>query len=513
MSAIETQIQAFIAGSESEYAFPGLSAKERKLVKTTAEKFGLSSRSLGMGLERQIHIFKPSPPASPGPTLKPVNYSVKNTFVDGPVDIPTSMTEEAKVGPAFHSMPEGALHDHIVAEESNFATKILSKAHDATSEVDTTSTKDSDSESQDAQISVKNSFVHFQVDSKETADPRIVQSMPAGAFAECIEAERAANMESKRGRPSPLTETPDSDIIENITDESSAMLFPSTPNADNQMSFSGHGAGVPMQWIPSVTPSANSITVLPPAQWTPIPESSAIAMPPMQTQQQMLQQHHLVASSTPPFPPQGATAGRTIPEAATVLQPGFWVPGPNSGCETSPPAIPPPQTSPQGPLPQMTLQAPPPSAAPSDAALQESITVLPPALWNSGAPRLENDSPSAIPASQGVPANLATSLPQGSAPPKLSSSPAPPHFMPGTHVVLQGLESQPDFNGLCGIVNAFDAKCGRYNVIIEIGANAIKRMVKVKVQNLLPCPSGSMPPTAAMSHPPGRASLVLDHMV
>jgi len=122
---------------------------------------------------------------------------------------------------------------------------------------------------------------------------------------------------------------------------------------------------------------------------------------------------------------------------------------------------------------------------------------------------LENDSSSvAILPTQG--------LQQGSTPPKLSSSPAQPQIMPGTHVVLQGLENQPDFNGLCGIVSAFDAKCGRYNIIIEIGANATRRMVKVKFQNLLlqpSCTTGPMPVSAAMSHPPCRASLVLNHMV
>merc|ERR1712124_153875 len=62
----------------------------------------------------------------------------------------------------------------------------------------------------------------------------------------------------------------------------------------------------------------------------------------------------------------------------------------------------------------------------------------------------------------------------------------PAYFMPGMHVVLQGLASQPDFNGLRGVVSAFDAECGRYNVMIEIGPNALKRLVKVKCQNLIP---------------------------
>jgi hypothetical protein len=468
MCSIEKQIRAFVAGNSSEHAFAGLSIEERKLVKITAEKLGLSSRSFGMGSERQIHIFKPASP------------------------------------------PTSTLESHLAAEEKNFATNVLrSKANDSprTSEMDTTSTKDSDSESQDPQISIKNSFVHFEVDSKDVTDPRIIQSMPAGAFAEHIEAERMANVQSKfdkKGRPVPLPLSEASDT-EN-TDESSGMLFPSTPNADDQMSFSGHGEGVPVvQWVPPVAPSSDMITVLPPAYWASAPrpvesESPAAAMPPAQSPQGL---------------PQGAMAGRAMPESVTVLPPAFWAPGPVSECQRSPPAIPPPQTSPQGLLPQQLLQPPTPSAPPSDAALQGSVTVLPPALWAPAASPSENDNHSvSIPTNQEAPEASPQGLQQQSTPPFSSSAPPPPQFMPGTHVVLQGLASQPDFNGLSGIVNAFDAKCGRYNVIIETGPNAGRRMVKVKFQNLLaqpPCAPGPVP-QQAVSHP-SRASLVLNQMV
>jgi len=92
--------------------------------------------------------------------------------------------------------------------------------------------------------------------------------------------------------------------------------------------------------------------------------------------------------------------------------------------------------------------------------------------------------------------------------------------MPGTPVVLQGLANQPDFNGLHGVVNAFDADCGRYNILIETGPNALKRMVKVKSQNLLAQPLlATQPPCfplvqqSVVLNRPGRGKLVLDAMV
>jgi len=369
MSAIENQIEAFVSGTASEYAFPGLSVEERKLVKSTAEKLGLSSRSFGMGSERQIHIFKPV--SSMTPALEPVKYSVKNTFVDGPVDGWTPAMEQASVSPAHQSMPVGALQEHITAEAKSFATTAHTKVYDSprNSEIDTNSTKDSDSELQEPPISIKNTFVHFENDSEENADPRMIQSMPGSTFAEHIEAERAVNAGSQKGRPLPLSE--DSQME---TEGSSAMLFPSTPNAENQMSF-GAGEGVPG------------------TQWTP---------------------------STP-----------TAPESITVLAPAFW--------------------------------------APPAAVLDNEI------------------SQAAVPAT---------------------------YFTPGTPVVLQGLASQPDFNGLHGVVSAFDAKCGRYNVMIEIGPNAIRRLVKVKFQNLLLAQPSLLPqPHCCPPAQPPKASLVLDQMV
>merc|ERR1719428_1412206 len=60
-----------------------------------------------MGSERRIHIFRPA-----APILKPVEYSVKNTFVDGIMTPPPTLP-----GPAHQSMPVGGLQEHIAAEE------------------------------------------------------------------------------------------------------------------------------------------------------------------------------------------------------------------------------------------------------------------------------------------------------------------------------------------------------------------------------------------------------------
>jgi hypothetical protein len=78
--------------------------------------------------------------------------------------------------------------------------------------------------------------------------------------------------------------------------------------------------------------------------------------------------------------------------------------------------------------------------------------------------------------------------------------------------MLQGLANQPDFNGLCGVVSAFDADCGRYNVMIEIGPNAARKLVKVKAHNIVAVPPQPPCHPPSVNHP-GKASLVLDQMV
>merc|ERR1719316_36693 len=205
-----------------------------------------------MGSERQIHIFKPA----------------------------TMMTPETK------------------PEAGSFAGTLPAKADESPriSDADTSSTKDSDSESQDPTISIKNTFVHVEIDSKETADPRIIQSMPAGTFAEHIEAEKAATAGSQGRRPLALSD----DAMNEV--EASVMIFPSTPNAEDQMIMSGgHREAVPQWMLPSIA-TPESITVLPPAFWAP-PAPQMPAQGPPQMPAPMLPQGP---------PPQAVTEFTTV---------------------------------------------------------------------------------------------------------------------------------------------------------------------------------------------------------
>jgi len=375
--SIEKQIEAFAAGSDSQYAFPAdLSVEDRKLVKSAAEKFGLSTKSFGMGGERKIHIFKPD--ASAALEFQAVKYSVKNTFVDGPVE-----SEATVLGPAHQSMPAGGLQAHIAAEEmtapseqtSALVDKISTKVNnEQETPLNSThsggSTADSDSDKEPT-ISIKNSFVHFEGDSDEGGDPRIVQSMPDRKFAEHLRAEKqeAKNAGDQKSRPLPVSQDPDPEV-EGVA----AMEIPSTPNAETSFGT------VPFSLVTACpAPQDTSVTVLPPASWAP---------------QTPLQQ--ALATAVTPHDP-----------SVTVLQPACWAQGAH-------PVFPP----------------------------------GPPSLM----PTLEE---------------------------------APSSYAPGTAVVLCGLASQPAFNGLHGIVSSYDADCARYNIVVDAGPNAARRMVKVKFQNLL----------------------------
>merc|ERR1712118_577399 len=79
------------------------------------------------------------------------------------------------------------------------------------------------------------------------------------------------------------------------------------------------------------------------------------------------------------------------------------------------------------------------------------------------------------------------------------------YFKPGTPVVLQGLASQSDFNGLRGVVSAFDADCGRYNVMID-WAKCVEAFGQGEVQEPRPC-SAITVSTAALL-PTGTATLL-----
>lgn len=424
VSVIEKQIECFARGTESEYAFPAeLTAQERKLVKSTAEKCGLSSCSFGMGSERRIHIFKLVAPATKG--LKLVEYSVKNTFVDGLVTPPDSLP-----GPAHQSMPAGGLQEQIAVEDvalpkelgSTLLEKLDSMLSKASKMKDSPrnsqsggSTADSESESPDPAFSIKNTFVHFETNCDENGDPRVIQSMPSGKFVESIEAEKEAVLISgkQKNRPIPFSEDLEEDT-ERVSLE--GMLFPATPNAESLMTAfdempasTGAGQDVPVvQWVsPAAAAVDASITVLPPAFWNPSPAQILIDSP--------------IAPKEP-----AQRQDREQPQGAGSLE---------------------------GPAAQLAQQPAP---------------LLP----------------------------------------------------PGTPVVLSGLENQPKCNGLHGLVSDFDTVHSRYNVVIEIGPNAQKSVFKVKPHNLLitqsclPAPPPYCPPAQQQMVPNRpKASLCLDQMV
>jgi hypothetical protein len=382
MATIQQQIQAFTCGKETEYTFPaGLGVEERKLVKASAEKLGLSSRSFGMGKDRQIHIFKPA--SWSAPAMEP----------------------------------------------------------SVNSETDSGSTVDSESERQDPTISIKNTFVHIVMDN---ADPRIIQSMPAGTFAANIEAEKmqeeAANAKtrSQKRRPLALSQiSPRTECDEPESETVASAMFPSTPNAENFLNTgefhngmteqgARHADAVPVvQWIPPAAAAPESVTILPPVRFTAHSASAPLPIAPAPLLSPVMSESSPVIRAVPPTP-QGPAQGWTqeLPQAV-------------------------PQGAPQG-QPHGNLHSP------------------------------------------------AQALPQGQ--PIQSQGSA--YLVPGTPVVLQGLANQPDFNGLHGVVNTFDAECGRYNVMIEIGPNAHRRLVKVKSQNLQPAQSLAQVPPASAGQPP-----------
>lgn len=278
-STIEKQIEVFVAGTDCEHAFPAeLSADERRLVKVTAEKLGLSSRSFGMAAERRIHIFK----ASKTPASEAMQFSVKNTFIDGL----TTDEEAAKVGPAHQFMPVcGGAQDSLAAEEpAELGSAVDKLSRSPTSSQDDTvdtafdnaSSEASSSDQQDSTLCIKNTFVH--IDANENGDPRIVQSMPNCKFAETLEADMlaaataaaAAKLAKQNRKPLPLAEEPATTGLE---------LFPSTPNADSlpavlrDLCPNEEAQATPMvHWVPSGAQYQSAaeypcITTLPPASW------------------------------------------------------------------------------------------------------------------------------------------------------------------------------------------------------------------------------------------------------
>eukprot|EP00746_Dinoflagellata_sp_MGD_P161829 gnl/MRDRNA2_/MRDRNA2_89117_c0_seq1.p1 gnl/MRDRNA2_/MRDRNA2_89117_c0~~gnl/MRDRNA2_/MRDRNA2_89117_c0_seq1.p1 ORF type:complete len:426 (-),score=93.36 gnl/MRDRNA2_/MRDRNA2_89117_c0_seq1:295-1572(-) len=331
---IEEQVKNFASGTGSEYAFPAeLTAQERKLVKKTAEKIGLPSCSYGMGSERRIHIFRPTAPTAQ--VLKPAEYSVKNTFVDSIMTQPSPSP-----GPAHQSMPVGGFQEHIAAEEEAAVPQelgatlvekldvMLGKASNG--EQSGGSTVDSESESSDPAFSIKNTFVHFETDSDENADPRIIQSMPSGKFAESIAADKQAGASAgnRRNLPLPFADEPEID-----TERESELLFPATPNAEGHISAlddvpAFDNMSVPNQWISPpatiqdqsitvlrpATMMDSSITVLPPALWKPSPAQILIDSPISNKQEEQPQ--------GPTHAQMPGSAAQSAPQVPSMLPPG-----------------------------------------------------------------------------------------------------------------------------------------------------------------------------------------------
>jgi hypothetical protein len=339
-SALEKQVEAFASSLETDYAFPAsLSVEERKVVKNAAKKFGLSSDSFGMGAERCIHIFKPGKST---PALKPIVYSVKNTFVDEPVD--PSQTPNI-VAPATQSMPAGALQDHLSAEvaescvadvlkesfeesskeevqpvtdsHSGLSSTVVEDSAEVYSEGDTRSTVES--ELQDAsrerytvKNTIKNTFIHFEeTDAKENADPRIIQSMPNGKFSEAIQAEQ-------RNTAMAVAEAASKASGENLEEpQGSQMMFPSTPNAESR--YKDFPEGTPtVQWTPPQDPT---VSVLAPAVWNPTAQFNPMAP--------IVESSPTAGVSMPPVPmppsgpPPRMALGTTVVVCGLVNQPAF----------------------------------------------------------------------------------------------------------------------------------------------------------------------------------------------
>jgi len=115
--------------------------------------------------------------------------------------------------------------------------------------------------------SFKNTFIHFEeADSKENADPRIVQSMPAGKFAEGLHEEMAA-----AARKAKIVQRPRALCEQTLESEAVAdMVFPQTPDAD-----AARWQAVPLQ----ATSGPSSLEYLPSSEaaaaWLPAPPTGA----------------------------------------------------------------------------------------------------------------------------------------------------------------------------------------------------------------------------------------------
>lgn len=374
---------------------------------------------------------------------------------------------------------------------------------------DTGSTAESESHDPTEFISIKNSFLHFE----ETGarDPRIIQSMPNGKFAEGIKSDIAAaeavqkGNHKKRPVPPPLSNNEEAE-----TEMCSGTFFPPTPNAESpEMSFEvrNQASLVPtVQWIPSpmtappmTAPQLAATTVLPPAM---LQQPFTAVLPP--------------ATLAPPPPPLPPT--RMAPDSSTTILPpaifsqGSLVQG------SSPTVVLPPRA-----VPESSTTIVPPSML----ARESSTTVLAPAIWASPsqatAPVSSSTAAAPLPMQPSATfvASAASTLTPTSAQseaPVLASPQAgeegPSRLIPGASVILHGLANQPAFNGLHGVISSFDAASGRYNISLEVAPNK-RQLVKVKSQNLIPAHqlSVSLKSPGSDAQPQRRSSLTLDQML
>jgi len=277
-STLEKEVQVFASGCMAEHAFPAdLSSDERKFVKQVADRLRLPSQSFGMGSDRCIHIFRPAPLLAPQPeAFELVEYSVKNTFIDGPMD-----PQQAAVGPQSLSMPADAFQKCLAGEIASSAVVPIDSL-ETVNESPSSSRSDTQSvaESFDSVreiYSFKNTFVHFEeADSKENADPRIIQSMPAGKFAESLQEEMAAAECKAKASLRPLA------LCEQALQSEAAveMVFPQTPDADaatfQAASLAGMG-GPRLDWLHS---SAATVWHPAPPMCAPTAVAAPVAMPP-----------------------------------------------------------------------------------------------------------------------------------------------------------------------------------------------------------------------------------------
>jgi hypothetical protein len=270
-ATVAQQVREFAAGSESEYVFSSdLSVEERKVVKSVAEMLGLRTQSFGMGADRRIHVFPPLKPTQPS-TRSEVKYSVKNTFVDWPVD-----TQEDVVGPEALSLPAGLFRVHL-AEPDDAGGKLSSINVTSSKGTITPPTIDSlvstDAEPSDTEsveysssdresVPVKNTFVHFvEVGIHEDVDPRIIQSMPAGSFADALEKEADVSLNQSASRTRSLNILVE-DLDGHGSSESDQVVFPSTPDA-------GTALGPPISFSFAPMSEETHVMGFPPAMWAP----------------------------------------------------------------------------------------------------------------------------------------------------------------------------------------------------------------------------------------------------